>query len=251
MEIAKTNIRNKFRKSTKSYNEHAEVQKIIIDKLCNLMSNYIPNKFSEILEVGCGTGILTDKLSLNMNYDNYTVNDLVEDLCEETALRNGLNSLSGDVEKIKFDKKYDLIVSSSVFQWFYDLETMFNKFSSILNEEAYLVFSTFGPENFKEIKSITGEGLNYYEFNAIRTMLKSHFEIIYSGKEIEKLNFNYPSDVLKHLKNTGVNASSSNKVWTRSDLRRFNEGYLHFKSEMDSYPLTYEPYYFICKIIRK
>jgi len=248
MEIAKTNIRNKFRKSTLSYNEHAEVQKIIIKKLCNLMDEYVPTCFSEILEVGCGTGMLTDRLNSHISYDNYTVNDLVDDLCEETALRNGLSCLSGDIEKLNFDKKYDLIISSSVFQWFYDLEAMIDKFSSILKKDAYLIFSTFGPENFNEIKTITGEGLNYYEFSKVITILKSKFEIIYCAKEIERLNFNYPSDVLRHLKNTGVNASSSNKVWTRSDMRRFNQGYLHFKSEVDSYPLTYEPYYFVCKI---
>ena len=58
--IKKELVQKNFNKSSKSYNEFAFVQKYMATELIN----FVPEKFSNkrILEIGSGTGILTEKL---------------------------------------------------------------------------------------------------------------------------------------------------------------------------------------------
>jgi hypothetical protein len=58
-----------------------------------------------------------------------------------------------------------------------------------------------------------------------------------------QLRFPTPLDVLRHLKNTGVNRSHA-QFWTPGQLKRFTEQYSQFQLEDGSYPLTYHPIYF-------
>ena len=56
----------------------------------------------------------------------------------------------------------------------------------------------------------------------------------------EILEFETPKDVLKHIKNTGVNALSDTR-WTKSDLINFEEKYPI--NANGKYSLTYQPIY--------
>ena len=68
-------IKNKFKKSMDKYDENAVVQKLMAEKLA---ANLPEKSYGKILELGCGTGILTRNLVSKITYTKYFANDIVE-----------------------------------------------------------------------------------------------------------------------------------------------------------------------------
>ena len=60
--IDKTEIECRFRRSVDSYEDNATVQKWIVQRLVELLQEYVPYS-SRTLEIGCGTGLLSEKIN--------------------------------------------------------------------------------------------------------------------------------------------------------------------------------------------
>jgi hypothetical protein len=96
----------------------------------------------------------------------------------------------------------------------------------------------------KEIKAVTGKGLTYLSKEEWLRVLSNHFRIIHAEENLLPLHLNSPSDVLYHLKQTGVNAID-HPIWTPSRMKRFEETYRDRFSTGNQVQLTYHPLYFI------
>ena len=237
MQINTKLLKNKFEKSFKLYNKNAVVQSIMADRLVNEILN-IKNYYENILELGCGSGLLTDKMAQNINFKNYFANDLSE---KSKFYVNKIipNSVfyCGNAQKIKPSRKMDLIISNAVFQWFTNLEKVTSNYKDILNPEGILAFSTFAPGNFKEIKDLTGLSLDYKSLTEIKQILNKNFKILHCEEFTQILEFSTPLELLAHIKNTGVN-SLDKTVWTFKDVKDFCNKY---KQEYHKITLTYSP----------
>ena len=161
MEINKEEVEQRFRRSRASYNDNARVQKMIVDRMVPMILSSVKRVPEKILEIGCGTGLLTSQLQRTFpNVDLY-LNDLVEELCYHAATINQVPQMRcfpGDVEKLFLPLSFDLSASASTFQWFTTPEETFMKLSKQLEQNGVLVFSTFGKFNLREIRLTTGCG---------------------------------------------------------------------------------------------
>ena len=167
--IDKTEIECRFRRSVDSYEDNATVQKWIVQRLVELLQEYVPYS-SRTLEIGCGTGLLSEKINRLWEDQQFWVNDLVEQMCRKTIDRCQLpvsHGLNGDIEQIPLTGKFDLIVSASTFQWLAHPRATFAKLAAHLNTNGWLIFSTFGKNNFKELKAVTGQGLVVFRIRYI------------------------------------------------------------------------------------
>ncbi len=247
--INKTEIKCRFRRSIESYEDNATVQKLIVNRLLVLLDRYAGDPVS-ILEIGCGTGFLSEKIIGKWFDKNLYINDLVEEMCSKTASKCQLQSshcLTGDIESLELPGKFDLMVSASTFQWLADPTRTFVKLAGYLNPEGHLIFSTFGEDNFKEVKAVTGNGLVYHPMSEMVKLLQTHFDVLYTEEERHTLEFDEPLEILQHIKKTGVNASPISRGWTRGDLKQFSEVYTsHFLTD-GKCPLTYHPLYLVCR----
>lgn len=245
----KDDVSKRFSKAQKSYVDHAVVQK----KICTQLFMYMQNQnFLEtqnrIFEIGCGTGNFSQIILNNFKYEQYFLNDIYSDVRENFVHYSNLNWCIGDVEKLEFPQQLDLIVSSSALQWMDDLNHIFRKAHSALNKGGYLCFSSFGQMNLKEIKMLTGRGLDYLSLDEMKKILEQiGFEIEILTEAIEPLLFDEPQQILKHLKATGVTATSNQFRWNKQSLANFYENYEQFKSENQQYSLTYHPIYCIAR----
>lgn len=230
-------IHSRFSKTLATYNENAKIQKRMAEKLVELAKR---KAYENILEIGCGTGLLTELTVKKFEYKNYTAIDLVEECAEY------INRISPDITFINCDienflpqtnEKYDLIISNAALQWVNDFEGVINSLKKRLNKNGELIFSTFGKENFREISFITNTQLEYYSIKDLEEM----FPNSYIYPEIYVMAFDSPKDVLNHLKLTGVNAIE-NKSWTKKDLINFENGYRNLCPTRPT--LTYNPIYF-------
>lgn len=231
-------IQKRFAKNLDTYNDNAKIQKKMAERLLSFLDR---KDFNDILEIGCGTGFLTQLVNEKFSFKTYTANDIVES-CEKYVkeINPKINFIPADIEKAveNSDKKYDLIISNAVFQWVENLETFIKLLVSKLNDGGVLLFSTFGPENFREVNFVLGKTLPYYSANELQEIIKDYKNIV--EQEMHVMAFKTPKDILKHIKSTGVNALEM-VSWTKTDMQKFENGYNNFCSGIPT--LTYHPIY--------
>lgn len=238
-------IKQRFGKKLGTYNENAKVQK----QMCEKLLSYIPKdrKYGNILEIGCGTGLLTKLAIDNLEYNSYIANDIVP-TCEEyiKKINPKIEFIPKDIEEFiqSTEKKFDLIISNASLQWIENFDRFIGILIEKLNKGGLLVFSTFGKENFREIFFVIGKTLQYYSAGELKEKFSNYQHTI--EEEIRILAFKTPKDVLKHIQKTGVNAIAS-ESWTKKDLSEFETGYNNFCSGKPT--LTYNPIYI--KILSK
>lgn len=231
-------IKTRFAKNIDLYNSNADIQRQMALKLISFAER---KKYPDILEIGCGTGLMTQIALSNLEYSSYTANDIVEK-CESRIkqINPKINFVCSDIELISGNKqsKYDLILANASLQWVENFESTIKKIISLLNPGGTLIFSTFGQENFREIRYITGKSLRYYSKKELENLLQEYSPII--EEEIRVKYFKTPYEVLKHIKYTGVN-SIENVCWTKSDMQKFSNSYNNLCSGHPT--LTYHPLY--------
>lgn len=239
--INKELVKRRFRKNLENYNKNAKVQKQMSEKLFSFLDK--TKEYKNILEIGCGTGLLTEKVSEKLVFENYICVDIVPE-CEEfiKEINENINFISSDIEEFLStnNNSYDLIISNASLQWIENFEDFGKKLISRLNPNGILLFSTFGTENLREIFFIQGKTLNYHNLEYLKSIFKKYD--IKAEEEIRIMSFKTPKEVLKHLKNTGVNGIEP-MSWTKKDLAAFENSYNNFCSNNPT--LTYNPIY-IC-----
>lgn len=246
----KREVERRFRRSMDSYEENAVVQKIIAGRLVTVTREYLGEKPDRVLELGCGTGILTGMIREVFPDARVQVNDLVPEMCVQTAERYGIPEVDcypGDAECVDFPGKYDLILSASTFQWFMQPEATLRKLRDCLQPGGMFVFSTFGLRNLEEVRTLTGQGLAYETLETMKAMLSRSFEVLFAGEDCHVMEFSGPLEVLRHLKQTGVNVSADRDIWTKGKMQVFAEEYNRRFGIQGRVPLTYHPMYFVCK----
>lgn len=245
MPIDYKNIKKQFEKSFNDYDKNALVQDLMASKMVIELSK-IQNDFDNILELGSGTGLATKRIVNELNYKNYYANDMVEK--SKFYLQKivpQINFLCGNALKIKPNRKMDLIISNAMFQWFENLGKAIEILKFFLDKDGILAFSTFAPDNYKEIKDLTGLTLKYETPDEIKNILnKLGFEILYCENFYEELSFNTPLELLAHMKKTGVN-SLSDSTWTIKEVKEFCDKY---SKKYPKTKLTYSPIIVIAKI---
>lgn len=235
MQINVKSIKNHFEKSMDKYDENAVVQGFLAAKLTDEVYK-ISENFDRILELGAGTGLLTREIHKKINYKTYIANDL----CDKSKnyiskILPEFTFLSGNAGRIKPSGKVDLIVSNAMFQWFPNLEEISAVYRNFLNPNGILAFTTFLPENFNELKEITGLALEYKSVDELRAILEKNYEILKIESFENSVEFNTPLELLYHMKNTGVNSLNSTR-WTFADVKGFCD---KFSQRFDKVTLTY------------
>lgn len=247
--IEQKQIRQRFTRSWATYREHALAQERIARHLASLLPTYTGTHFNRALEIGCGNGGFTRELQRYARSDEWVFNDLCD--AGFPAIRTLFPDstptfLQGDATSLHFPGTYDLIASASTFQWIEDLPALLEKLATLLKPSGILLFSTFLPDNLYEVRQLTGKGLLYPARRQIEAWLAPVFHLLHAEETKISLTFPTPLDVLKHLKYTGVTATSGNMIWTRSKQDEFCRRYLRlFATETHEVTLTYQPLYIL------
>jgi len=149
--INKEKLKRRFSRHAKTYDQYAVVQKFMGDHLINQVKHL---KVTRILEVGSGTGYVTQKLIKTFPKAEITAVDIAEGMIKVAKARvnnDQVNFLCGDIEDLQFEGAYDLIISNATFQWFNHLEGTLSKLNALLSSKGVVCFSTFGEKTFHEL----------------------------------------------------------------------------------------------------
>lgn len=229
-----------FEGAKETYRKNAVVQKRMAKKLIAEILKTCGGAFDNILEIGAGTGFLTDEITKSIHYKHLFLNDITENFTGHIPYKY----LKGDIiSTILEENAFDLMLSGAAIQWVNDREKLFYKLNKSLKTGGILAFSAFGKENFSQIKDITGFSLNY-DFPE-KIFKEAGFCVLYFEEELETLYFEGIEDILKHIKLTGVGASKG--LWTKNKYETFKNEYLKRYKDGNGFELTYHPVYFILK----
>lgn len=253
--INKKLVRTRFTRAIGSYREEATIQAAIAKHMVHLLSACIPQHLNSVFEFGCGNGGFT-RLFLNQ----FQPQELwLNDLCPEMAntltdlliSSSNYHFISGDVEQIDLPGAMELVVSCSALQWLEHPIAFIQHCARQIRPDGFIAFSTFGPNNMQEISSITNTSLPYIRLTEWIDGLKEHYTILHASEKTYKLNFQDPLQVLRHLKQTGVNGINHDP-WNKEKLNHFSNEYISRYGQTnyngEKYvSLTYHPIYIIAQ----
>lgn len=155
--IDKKALQKNFSKNAVNYDAFAKVQKKMARELFEGIC-FEPNRAKDsldILDVGCGTGYLSELMLKGYPNANITAVDIAPGMIEwakQKLAGKGIEFLCADIEEVALNRKFDIIVSNAAFQWFNRLEDTISKLKARLKDNGILAFSTFGPMTFNELR---------------------------------------------------------------------------------------------------
>lgn len=231
-------LKRSFSRAADTYEAHARIQDYAAGQLAEIFCKAVNGREPErILEIGAGSGLLTRRLCKYFPQAVYTANDITDSFGQEYA-RLGCRPFIGDAEKAAFPAGQDAVVSSSCFQWIKDMPQFLQKLADSLISGGMLCFSTYGPDNFLQVKSLTGCGLDYIPAAEFKRMLESAgFRVQACRAEKDTLHFGTALEMLRYFSATGVNGIRKT-LWTPGRLESFEKRYLAEFSAEEGLPLT-------------
>ena len=235
-------IKESFTRSFPTYDRQATAQRIAIKRLSDTIIRISGKGVESILEIGCGTGLFTAELSRRLSYRTLVANDLCE--IDKSRLPEGVVFLPGDAEQLPFAGTYNLIASSSTVQWFRDIPSFLKKIEKNLAEHGTLALSTFGPENLRELRAITHQGLSYRSLEEWNGLISACFDIAVLQEEYIPVYFDSPPELLRHLRETGVNGIDVPPL-SAGDVLRLCKTYEQRYRTEKGLPLTYHVIYIV------
>lgn len=241
--INKELIVKRFEKSLDSYESSAIIQREMAKTLVDLTLKFVcKDKVDDILELGCGIGFVSRDLVERIECKNYYVNDIVD--LSDRFREKPYHFLCGDCEKIDKFEQVDIVVSNAMMQWVSNFENLLYKLNRCIRGNGLLVFTTFFPDNYKQIRSTLDISLKYLDFEENMSILSKNFEVLYTKREEREIEFDTILSLFRHIKATGVNCVEEGKSLTKGEINAVRECILR---EYGRLILTYSYGFFVCR----
>jgi malonyl-CoA O-methyltransferase len=168
MEV-KQGIRRNFARRARSYDRHASMQRRMAHGLVAEVGPWLARARC-ILEIGCGTGYLTQLLRQANGQARLTSLDLDAALVAAARRRlgpeAGVDWLVADGET-PIRGKYDLIIANATFQWFTRPGETLAAYYRNLVPGGVLAFSTLGPGTFQELADALAQAARSLKLPAV------------------------------------------------------------------------------------
>lgn len=240
-------LRNSFQRGMATYHQAATVQQQIArDLVLDLKSAGAPDHYGRVFEFGCGTGHLSDALLASVAVNAYFANDLVPDsgnlilprlktLCDYVEFRPGA------IEAVQLPENLDLFLSASTLQWVEDAPSVLSNLGKKLQPGGWAAVSTFGHTQFHQLTALGSDAAApaYTDAEELAARLPADFEVVTLKQTPITLYFPTALQLLRHLRDTGVNARSG-QIWSSARLQLFEREYRARFEQDGKLPLTYD-----------
>jgi len=144
-----------FGAAAATYGAGADVQRAVAVRLADRVAALPRPARPRVLEIGCGTGFLTQALRERLGAAAWTVTDLSPAMVEQCRATLGdpadTRFLVMDGERPTFPSaSFDLVVSSLAVQWFEDPVPALARLVDLLRPGGHLAFATLAADSFIE-----------------------------------------------------------------------------------------------------
>ncbi len=252
----KQGIRRNFARRAGSYDRHADTQRFMAQELLARTRDWV-SQVSCILEIGCGTGYLTQQLRALNAKARLVALDLDVALLEVARRRLGpdprVTWVVADGESFGRGS-FDLIISNATFQWLTLPEATLAAYFQCLKPGGLLAFSTLGPLTFQELRASlrqAAHALNLatvpeiaaQDFWAVETwhglLSRAGFPQIQLAQQLKTVDYATVRQFLSSLQATGA-TNPQPRPFTPRLLKAMIDAYGANYAHNGSVPVTYE-----------
>jgi len=155
-------IRRAFDKAATSYDEHAVLQREVASRLMQRL-DWLKIAPRTIIDIGAGTGEPTSGLSKRFKKAQVIALDVSLNMLRQVHRRRSrwghhwLRRLPGvccDAQLLPMrDESVDMVFSSLALQWCNRPDQVFSEIKRVLKPDGVFIFSTFGPDTLKELRT--------------------------------------------------------------------------------------------------
>lgn len=204
--ISTAKIRDNFSRVAHTYEQYADIQGLLADELLKKVI-LEARVYDKILDIGCGTGKLTQELSQQFLHSKVMGLDISEGMSKLTKAR-GIEAIAADAQALPFSNgTFDLVVSNAAYQWVSNLPLAFKEAQRVLKEKGIFIFSCFGKRTLRELRDCFG-----IEENVLPEKDSLYYGLAVSGfsemsveQNMLKKYFNNATELLYWLKKIGGN----------------------------------------------
>lgn len=221
-------VQQRFNQASQTYDAAASVQKSSAQKLSNMIhANCDTQSLQTILDLGCGTGFMTEALLPHCPSSVFTLVDFSPRMLQEVSKKfqsfsniqyQCANFLTGQLDV------HDLIVSNFAFQWAESLENVVLHYAS---KAKVLAFTALLAGTFKDWYAILREHevappiKPYPTENALLACLTRLSDNYHTELEEKTILFSNSRALMSYLKALGANAG--NAAISFSSLRKISQ----------------------------
>lgn len=253
-------IAHNFSSAAHSYDAHACFQQEAALRLTERL-DWFKCKPNRILDIGSGTGLLTELLKHRYPKAHIVGIDLAFGMTHYAQTKfkpkfwapQHYHFICGDAHQLPLKPhQFDLVISNCALQWCHPL-TVFKDLKKVLKPNGLFLFTSLGPDTLHELKA-SFRAIDTYEH--VHPFLDMHDIgdlLVRAGfsdpvMDMERLTLTYPNvrDLCLELKHTGatnIHLSRPNGLMGRSKWAQLKQQYDAFLTADGQYPATFEIIY--------
>ena len=236
MALDKTKIKQSFGNSSHTYDSVAELQRNVGR---DFLRSFLPEKLNGVVvDLGCGTGFLTQELVRHCENVDLIALDLAFSMLQTTRgkLGDSVKVVCTDAEKLPFlNEKINTIFSNLALQWCQPIDEALRELHRVLKSDGELIFSTFGSETLWELKTAWKTVDDFDHVNEFYTAPELQNALEKAGfVDVEIKNQHYISrydsvlDLMRELKHIGahnVNSQRRKNLTSQKSLQTMMANY--------------------------
>ena len=205
----KQKVAGNFDACAHRYDHYGRIQNKIAQNLAATLPEFDK---PDILEIGCGTGALTQYLLSAYKDGRFHVTDISPQMINHARARIGaLDEVEWSVmdgENPASDRRYDLIIGNMAFQWFENADEALERLRGFLNPGGAVFYTVPAPACFKEWRSVLSEmslSDGMLEFKTLpgvfkeEEMVESHKDTLHFLKSLKQLGASTPHEGYEKL----------------------------------------------------
>jgi malonyl-CoA O-methyltransferase len=250
-------IAARFSAAASTYHASAIIQRSVAERLSAMLAG--DEAADRILEIGCGTGLLTARLCRLFPRARIDALDIAGGMVTQCRARlagtSGLFCHEVDLNKFRAEALYPLIVSSSTLHWMDPMVEVMETLAGMLSGQGRLVFALMVRGTLAELQAARQRATPHkLPARELPTMLTVQAALVQAGLRIEEEReesrrqaYASAGDLLRQLHEQGLTGgplARSGRLLNRADLRRLTLDYDRRYCEGDGVYASYQVAYF-------
>jgi malonyl-CoA O-methyltransferase len=199
-------VKQSFNRARHHYNKHCVLQTEVGSELIRVSNEFCPNP-THIIDIGCGTGIVTAQLANTLAFETFHAIDIADGLlAEATALlsNSGVTVYEADFTTLNVPQQFDLCFANMSLHWSADLLATLQQLNKHLHANGTLAFSMPLQHTFTELA-------HHFEINEYPDITSVGQSLITAGftplhQEQREFSYSFPSTIeaLRSIKSVGA-----------------------------------------------
>lgn len=250
-------IAARFSAAASTYHASATIQRSVAERLSAMLAE--DEAADRILEIGCGTGLLTARLCRLFPRARIDALDMAGGMVTQCRTRlggtSGLFCHLADLNKFRAEVLYPLIVSSSALHWMDPMAGVMDTLAGMLTGRGRLVFALMVRGTLAELSAARQRAAPHKPpERQLPTMLTVRAALVQAGlcieeerEESRRQAYASAGDLLRQLHEQGLTGgplARSGRLLNRTDLRYLVRDYESHYRAGDGVYASYQVAYF-------